>query len=287
MPPKAGIIALVCLWASAVCSASGTSPADDRAYPLLAPRPSEAQRTPLGRSSRWPPALEAPRPRSQGVLPAAFELPLPESAKASGPAPSVPSPPATRPQTQGPADGKTATPRRGRAFHLPLPPPGSSKRTDGSPADKPRGGLASAVTVVGSLALVLGLFFVLAWAMRRAAPRGSTILPAEVVEVLGRAPLAGRQQVHLLRCGTKLLLVSVTPTGAETLTEITDSDEVNRLAGLCRQAHPDSATAAFRQVFGQLSRQGSVLGLLGGARQTDATPGTSGGDDGNVEGHHA
>jgi len=31
-----------------------------------------------------------------------------------------------------------------------------------------------------------GLFFVFAWAMRRASPGGSTVLPAEVVEVLGR-----------------------------------------------------------------------------------------------------
>ena len=66
--------------------------------------------------------------------------------------------------------------------------------------------------------------------------KSATLLPTEVVEVLGRAPLAGRQQMHLLRCGNKLLLVSVTPTGAETLTEVTDPVEVDRLSGLCRQA---------------------------------------------------
>ena len=57
--------------------------------------------------------------------------------------------------------------------------------------------------------------------------------------------------MHLLRCGNKLLLVSVTPVGAETLTEVTDPIEVDRLAGLCRQAHPQSATATFRQVLNQ------------------------------------
>ena len=85
----------------------------------------------------------------------------------------------------------------------------------------------------------------------RTAPKGTTLLPGEVVEVLGRAPLAGRQQMHLLRCGNKLLLVSVTPAGAETLTEVTEPAEVDRLAGLCRQAHPQSATTAFRQIFQQ------------------------------------
>jgi flagellar biogenesis protein FliO len=114
-------------------------------------------------------------------------------------------------------------------------------------------GLPSLATTAGSLAVVLGLFFALVWMMRRASPKGSVLLPGEVVEVLGRAPLAGRQQMHLLRCGNKLLLVSVTPAGAETLTEVTDPLEVDRLAGLCRQAHPQSATAAFRQVFQQFA----------------------------------
>ena len=43
--------------------------------------------------------------------------------------------------------------------------------------------------------------------------------------------------------------------GVETLTEITEPEEVDRLAGICRQAHPDSTTAAFRQVFQQFAGQ--------------------------------
>ncbi len=136
-----------------------------------------------------------------------------------------------------------------RQAPLPLPPPGGRDRTP----QTPRRGLTSGVTVVSSLALVLGVFFLVAWGMRRAAPASGAALPNEVFEVLGRAPMATRQQVHLLRCGQKLVLVSVTPAGAETLTEITDPAEVDRLAGLCRQAQPNSATAAFRQVFGQFA----------------------------------
>jgi flagellar biogenesis protein FliO len=86
-------------------------------------------------------------------------------------------------------------------------------------------------------------------------PKGSRLLPSDVVEVLGRAPLAGRQQMHLVRCGNKLLLVSVTSGGAETLTEITEPEEVDRLAGLCRAAHPQSATATFRHVLQQFGRE--------------------------------
>jgi len=117
-----------------------------------------------------------------------------------------------------------------------------------------RGSSLSAMLTVGSsLAIVLGLFLVVAWAMRKTAPRGSLVLPKEVFDVLGRAPLGARQQVQLLRCGNKLLLVSITPGGAETLTELTDPIEVDRIAGICHQAHPKSATTAFRQVFQQLA----------------------------------
>ena len=114
------------------------------------------------------------------------------------------------------------------------------------------------VTVSGSLAVVLGIFLLAAYAMRRLAPRAMSNLPPDVFAVLGRAPLAGRQQVHLLRCGKKLLLVSVTTTGAETLTEVTDPPEVDRLLGLCEQAKPNSATATFRTVFGQLAEDQSA-----------------------------
>ena len=47
--------------------------------------------------------------------------------------------------------------------------------------------LTAFVTVGGSLAIVLGLFLVVAWAMRKAAPRGSMVLPREVFDILGRA----------------------------------------------------------------------------------------------------
>jgi flagellar biogenesis protein FliO len=113
--------------------------------------------------------------------------------------------------------------------------------------------LSAMFTVGGSLSIVLGLFLVVAWAMRKTAPRGTNRLPKEVFEILGRAPLGARQQVQLLRYGSKLLLVSITPHGTETLTEVTDPLEVDRIAGICQQGNPKSSTAAFRQVFQQVA----------------------------------
>lgn len=122
--------------------------------------------------------------------------------------------------------------------------------TNRSEAGKRPEGLSSAMTVAGSLAIVLGVFFLVVWALRRASPNCSAALPAEVFEVLGRAPLANRQQAHLLRCGNKLVLVSVGATDTKTLTEITDAAEVDRLAALCRQPRSGGAAATFRQMFG-------------------------------------
>ena len=113
----------------------------------------------------------------------------------------------------------------------------------------------SVITVGSSLAIVLGLFFALLWLAKRNMPRGMTAISSEVVKVLGRAPLSGRQQMHLVRIGNKLLLVSVTPNGAETLTEITDPQEVDHLTSLCEREQPRSATRTFRNVLAGLGEQ--------------------------------
>jgi flagellar biogenesis protein FliO len=121
------------------------------------------------------------------------------------------------------------------------------------------GEVPSLVTGAASLGIVLGLFLLVAFVVRRGMPKNSALLPAEAVEILGRAPLIGRQQVHLLRCGNKILLVYATATGVETLTEIDDPAEVDRLAGICQQNRPQSASASFRQVFQQFDREPPVL----------------------------
>lgn len=110
-------------------------------------------------------------------------------------------------------------------------------------------------TVASSLAIVLGLFLAVVWCSRRLAPPGMAALPREAVELLGRAPLAGRQTMQLIRVGNRLLLVALSAGGAETLTEITDPVEVEHLAGLCRRGKADSASASFGRVLSQLASE--------------------------------
>jgi flagellar biogenesis protein FliO len=203
-----------------------------------------------------PPVVKAPDP---GVAPIAATAPntyVQQTSYVTGPVnepKATPAAPAPSPTTQ-PA---TALPSAPATKGTPLPPPSrrvdpaQSQASGTSPASRP-GALPSLFTLVGSLGVVIALFLAAAWALRRTTGAHVATLPKDVVEVLGRVPLGGRQQVHLLRVGRKLILVAVSQAGMETLTEITDAMEVDRLAGLCQQTRPDSATTVFRNVLAQV-----------------------------------
>lgn len=163
---------------------------------------------------------------------------------------------AARPESHAANDG-----------HTPIPLSGPTRSERAKDADKAGGkdkegvkplrpvGTSSFVTIVASLAIVLGLFFLAAWVLRRATPGQSPLLPVEAFEVLGRAPLVHRQHVTLIRLGAKLVLICITPHGVETLAEVTDPMEVDRLAGICREAHPQSSSNMFRQMLQQFTSQ--------------------------------
>ena len=104
-------------------------------------------------------------------------------------------------------------------------------------------------STLGGLLLVLGLFFLFVFLMRRVSPKGNLPLPKELAEHLGRIPLTQKVQLHLLRIGDRLVLLSVTVDGATPITEITDPDEVVRLLGFCRKHDGQGSSAAFQQVL--------------------------------------
>jgi flagellar biogenesis protein FliO len=132
---------------------------------------------------------------------------------------------------------------RGQAIPL-AAPSAAAKGGDGG------NGASAWLSGAASLGLVLGLFLLVVWAVRRGMPKNAAVLPREALEILGRAPLVGRQQVHLVRCGNKILLLCVSTTSVETLTEITDPAEVDRLAAICQR----TPTNGFRQVLAPFGR---------------------------------
>jgi len=126
---------------------------------------------------------------------------------------------------------------------------------------------ASALTTVaGSLGAVLAVFLVIVWCSRRFSPSGANLLPKEAVELLGRSPLSPRQQMQLVRVGNKLLLVALSATDAQTLTEISEPTEVEHLTALCRRGQSTSASAAFKQTLAQLDNEPATVGFVGAPR---------------------
>jgi flagellar biogenesis protein FliO len=153
---------------------------------------------------------------------------------------------------------------------LRLAPRGQQSERDLAQPRKSVSSSSTMTTVLGALGVVLGLFFCLAWLFKRNMPQALTRLPNEVVEQLGRAPLGGKQNLHLLRVGGKLVLVAVTPFGAETLTEITHPDEVERLVALCKAHSAHGPSAEFRAVLQQFEREPAGPGFLGHTERSDA-----------------
>ena len=140
-------------------------------------------------------------------------------------------------------------------------PERSSQKTTTQPRSNKKNNVVT--TILSSLAIVIGAFLLLVWFSRKTLPRAASSLPSEAVEILGKSTLAGRQQLQLLRVGNKLILVHVTTTGAEALTEITDPAEVERLSALCSQSQAGSITATFRQVLQQFGNERTHEGFVG------------------------
>ncbi len=138
---------------------------------------------------------------------------------------------------------------------IPLPrrrPPAGSYSNPSAPS------APNLVRVFGSLAIVVGLFFGLIWLTRRSLPKSATGLPTEAIEVLGRMPLNNKQHVQMVRVGRKLLVLGVTSNGAETLTEVTDPQEVDHLLAICQRGGSNSVSTSFRQVLNRVNGREGV-----------------------------
>ena len=103
---------------------------------------------------------------------------------------------------------------------------------------------------VWPLLFVVGFIVVGARWLKSRSPNTARGLPSEAFDVLGRKALDTRNSVLLVRSGSRLLLLSLSPHGLQTLAEITDPVEVDCLAGLCHATHRDqSLVETFRSLL--------------------------------------
>ena len=103
-------------------------------------------------------------------------------------------------------------------------------------------------TTLAALAFVVLLIVVVAKLMKKHSPMLAGSLPTEALDILGRRYIDQRHSILLIRCGSKLLVVGLTPDGMNTLSEIDDPAEVDLLAGLSRTNNNDKS---FSQLFMQ------------------------------------
>lgn len=161
----------------------------------------------------------------------------------------------------------------------------SSSSTNAGRASTQKTGVASApaaggwevIRVVIALGSVIALILLLRWVFKRffgvtTAPRAS-----RAVHVLSRSPISPRQQLVILRVGKRLLVVADGGAQMNTLSEITDPDEVATLIGQVQDDHTDRASKVFGKVFNRMRgkydaeeeshEDESIVGLTAGVQK--------------------
>jgi len=190
---------------------------------------------------------------AEHIEPVATNNPIPKAKAASVPT--------ELPQKLEPRlDKRRLAPRSRDGFAI---PPAEESKSGRAKLPISSSQIESLTTAGTGLAVVVGLFLLCVWLLRRGGPKPNSPLPKEVVSVLGKVPLVGRNFAQLIQIGNKLILVSITPDGAMTpITEVTEPAEVDRLLGLCMRNHKHSTTAEFQQVLQQLAKE-PARGFLG------------------------
>lgn len=98
-------------------------------------------------------------------------------------------------------------------------------------------------TTIWPLVIVLALIGFGARWLKSHSPSVARGLPSDAFDVLGRKAIDQRTSVVLARCGSRILVLSLSPQGLQTLAEITDPVEVDCLAGLCHTTQRDHGLA--------------------------------------------
>lgn len=139
---------------------------------------------------------------------------------------------------------------------LPLPKPSAAQKSGTTAIPKFSFGGNRIASISASLFVVIGLFLAFVWVGKKnMKPAVGGPLSKEIFQVLGKSQLSGKQQLELVRVGQKLLLLCVSPGGVDTLTEITDPAEVERLLAIIRQDSPSSMKASFQDILSTMGRQ--------------------------------
>ena len=203
-----------------------------------------------------------------GVAAPAVATP-PGATAAPAPAPAVPAAPAASAPPIGRFEDDQV--RRGATAASPAGTTSAGGSTNGY--DLPR--------VLGALAAVIGLIFLLRWLGKRFFAVPSAQRSTRVVQVLSRSALSPKQQLVLVRVGQRVLVAADNGSQLSPLSEITDPDEVASLLGQLQSekeggAFGSSSAKAFSSMFGRWRKthetEATNEDFAGGGSQEDDEP---------------
>ena len=149
----------------------------------------------------------------------------------------------------------------------PIGPRTSTVDPAGAVAEPPTPGPSIGRTL-GALGVVIALIFATRWVMRRASQGVGGVssqlgaggrAPSGVLSVLGRYPVGRGQTLVLMQLDQRILLLSQTSSGFQTLAEITDPEEVASLLVKSRDEESESLARRFTGLLKRFERDPSMV----------------------------
>lgn len=141
-------------------------------------------------------------------------------------------------QTIAASAHKPTPPKTGRR----ITPPGESTSQNRNQPTSPFGTFVALLVVVG----VIGLTYRF---LKKGGVGLRPGLPTDAVEVLGQSVLANRQAIQIVRIGSRILVLGTSAEGLNTLSEITDPDEVEALSVSCKSEKPVRRVQSVVDIF--------------------------------------
>ena len=109
--------------------------------------------------------------------------------------------------------------------------------------------------VMLSLAVVLGLIFVLRWGAQRLFGKTVASRASRAVQVLSRNVISPKQQLLVVQVGRRLVVVGDSGQQMNALCEITDPDEITALVGQLHEEKGEITGNPFGALFGRAGSQ--------------------------------
>ncbi len=201
-----------------------------------------------------PATSTASAPTDQPATPSAEPATQQATSPATEQAKPQPPPQEQRPLGSAPPEraGRRGTPNQ------------NSEDTEDSPENKPSGWFSGGTprTVI-ALSAVIALAIILKFGVKRLAGLSSGLSsqlgaagrsPSGVLEVLGRYPISRGQTLVLLRLDRRIVLLSQTPAGFATLSEVSDPDEVASILMKARDDEGASLAARFNTLLREVEQ---------------------------------